>query len=441
MKKIILGLVSLLTLTTSCSKHDFDGENPYSQANKEATFADDFNSTFGVAAKDYANHDWGMNFIPMLDKTPKATTRNSYPNGNEWASDGYVVPADITDAEREAVLKVFNEKGKEKYQSLVDWDCFFVQQVYEGNKHYTAGNGSDVVGSDHMDYLYTITNKHIEVVSWWPYEEKVVIGSDYQDHIFDFNNSNSNDYGGRMLMVNSNTNVFGYYNSEDSQSHNHFRMEKINGNYYVGFDYSGEGSNSNQQIQRDYIYNDWIVKIVPGRGDVTPPPVEIDYVRVMCEDLGVSHSDFDYNDVVFDVKFTKVGDKITADIILQAAGGTLPLTVGGHEVHNEFGNYPIKTMINTHANVGDHVDGVPPVHFTVTLNGNYSNAHDAINALPVMVRLEGGQVVHLTTNPGSPAEMFAVPVGTDWADERVSIRNKYPMFVDWITNSEIKWYD
>jgi hypothetical protein len=437
MKKIILGLVSLLALTTSCTKHDFDGENPYSQVNKEATFADDFNSTFGVASEDYANHDWGMNFIPMLDKTPKSATRKSNPNGNEWASDGYVVPADITDAEREAVLKVFNEKGKEKYQSLVDWDCFFVQQVYEGNKHYTAGNGSDVIGSDHMDYLYTITNKHIEVVSWWPYEEKIVIGSDYEDHIFDFNNSTSNDYGGRMLMVNSNTNVFGYYNSEDSQSHNHFRMEKINGNYYVGFDFSGEGSNPNQQIQRDYIYNDWIVKVVPGRGDVTPPPSVIDYVRVMCEDLGVSHSDFDYNDVVFDIKFTKIGDEITADIILRAAGGTLPLTIGGNEVHNLYG-VSTTTMVNTEP--GKHNERGTR-SFSVKLNGNYSNAHDAINALPVVVRLENGQVVRLTSNPGKPAEMFAVPVTTDWSDERVSIRDKYPTFVNWITNSSIKWYN
>lgn len=439
MKKIILGLVSLLALTTSCSKHDFDGQSPYSQANKELTFAEDFNSEFNVTAESYANHNWGMNVIPMLDKTPIATTRASYPNGNEWAADGYTVPSDITDAEREAVLEVFNKKGKESYQSLVNWDCFFVQQVYKGDSHYTAGNGGDVVGSNHMDYLYTITNKHIEVVSWWPYEEKVVIGENYEDHIFDFNNSNSSDYGGRMLMVNSNTNVFGYHNSEDSQSHPYFRMEKINGNYYVGFDFSGEGSNPNQQIQRDYIYNDWIVKIVPGRGTITPPQIEVDYVRVMCEDLGVSHSDFDYNDIVFDIKFTKVGGKITADIILQAAGGTLPLTIGDHEVHNEFGGYPTNVMINTNANIGDHVDGVPPAHFTVTLEGNYDTAYDAINALPVMVRLSGGQVVHLTTNPGRPAEMFAVPVGTAWANERVSIRDQYPLFVDWITDPNVIW--
>ena len=69
MKKFILGLVSLLALTTSCSKHDFDGENPYSQVNKEATFADDFNSTFGVSAKDYVNHDWGMDIVPLVDLT------------------------------------------------------------------------------------------------------------------------------------------------------------------------------------------------------------------------------------------------------------------------------------------------------------------------------------------------------------------------------------
>jgi hypothetical protein len=158
----------------------------------------------------------------------------------------------------------------------------------------------------------------------------------YEDHMFDFNNSNSDDYGGRMLMVNSNTNIFGYYSSESSGSYQHFRMEVIDGNYYVGFDFSAEGQNPNQQVQRDYIYNDWIVKIVPGKG------VPAQRVRVMAEDLGTMSSDFDYNDIVFDILFVKDGDTYKADILLQAEGGTLPLYIGEgegntYEVHALFG--------------------------------------------------------------------------------------------------------
>jgi hypothetical protein len=97
-------------------------------------------------------------------------------------------------------------------------------------------------------------------------------------------------------------------------------------------------------------------------------------------------------------------------------------------------------MINTNSSVGDHVDGVAPVTYTVTLDGNnFSNAHEAINALPVIVN-NNGSLVRLTTNPGRPAEMFAVPVGTSWANERVSIKDRYPMFVDWITDSSVIWY-
>ena len=435
MKKFILGLVSLLALTTSCN-HESDWVNPNSQGQKEATFASDFNSTFNVNENDYTNHNWGMNIVPLIDLTMSGAC-GSNPIGNQWADNGYIVLQAITDAEREAVLAVFNQVGDASYTSLVDWNDFFVQQVYKGEKHYTAGNNGDVLGSDHMDWLCTVANQKAEVISWWPYKEEIVPCTPYDDHMFDFNNSNSNDYGGRMLMINSNTNKFGYHNTEDSKVHYEFRMEKINGNYYVGFDFYGNGNNPNQQIERDYIYNDWIVKIVPGKGTPTP---NIDKVRVMCEDLGTAHSDFDYNDVVFDVIFYKNGSTYTAEITLQAAGGTLPLTVGGVEVHNKFGGYPITTMINTNSSVGDHVDGVAPVTYTVTLDGNnFSNAHEAINALPVIVN-NNGSLVRLTTNPGRPAEMFAVPVGTSWANERVSIKDRYPMFVDWITDSSVIWY-
>jgi hypothetical protein len=214
-------------------------------------------------------------------------------------------------------------------------------------------------------------------------------------------------------------------------------MEKINGNYYVGFDFSAEGQWPNQQVQRDYIYNDWIIKIVPGKGESTP--IDVERVRVMCEDLSGSRTDFDYNDVVFDVKFIKSGSKYYADIILQAIGGELPLYVGNYEVHGKFG-VSTGTMVNTYE--GRHSE-VSPVQFTVELpDGTYNNAFDAINALPVYVRTSTSQTpIQLTTNPGQSAEMIAVPVSTDWPDERESIRNRYPAFVDWISDSSVVWYE
>lgn len=436
MRKLLLGLISLFMLG-ACGDHDLGTTNI--QEAKEKKFEKDFVTAFGTPE---ANHQWGMSIVPLVNVTA-SNTRGAYPNGNQWADEGYNVPDDISEAEYNAVMAVFNTVGDASYTSLVDWDCFFVQQVHKGDKEYTAGNGGKVIGSDHMDWLCTVTTKKEVVTCWWPLTKEIQIVDPYDDHIFDFNGSNSSDYGGRMLMLNSDTKKFGYHNSEDSKVHYEFRMEYIEPyGYFVGFDFYGNGSNPNQQIARDYIYNDWVVKIVPSKG-VTPPKPSVDYVRIMCEDLGAQTSDFDYNDVVFDIKFIKSGDNITADIILQAAGGTLPLTIGNLEVHNLFDmanediSIPTNVMVNTGA--GPTVD---PVQFTVELpKSNYDNAWDAINDLPVMVQLGDGQVVHLTVNPGNPAEMFAVPTSTNWAGERVSIKNAYPDFVSWIKDSSVTWWN
>lgn len=429
MKKIILCLVSILALS-SCAKHDFEYNQ---QKNREKTFVSDFNTHFGVKQNVYANHQWGMDIVPIINDNGEqlswTSTRGAETNSNQWGTNENngkykdVLKKDeipvIGEQELADVLRVFNQKGEETYSSLIEWDTFFVQQVWKGTASYKAGNGGTVVGGNQMDWLcaYDPVGHH-------------------DDHVNNFNNAN----GSVMLMMNSSTSRFGYKSSTDNgHVFYYFRMEKINGMYYVGFDFSAEGQNPNEQVQRDYIYNDWIVKIVPGKGYSTS---YVDRVRIMCEDLGVDHSDFDYNDVVFDIKFINNGGKLTADILLQAAGGTLPLFIGGNEVHGLFGEevgtngkFP---MINT--SHGHHNDK-EPVHFTVNLSGNYSTAWDAINALPITLMTEEGQLINLTINPGNPAEMFAVPATTDWSDERVSIKNAYPNFVNWISDPTVTWYE
>jgi hypothetical protein len=70
-------------------------------------------------------------------------------------------------------------------------------------------------------------------VCWWPYEESVTTGAYYDDHINNFNNGKCDAWNGIMLMVNTNSNKFGFKSSEDNgHVFYNFRMEKINGNYY-----------------------------------------------------------------------------------------------------------------------------------------------------------------------------------------------------------------
>ena len=460
MKKIFLFMLAAFTIS-SCVK-DVDPTS-YEQT-KEQVLTDNFNTTFGVTEAQYANHRWGMNTVPLIE-IPTASSnamRAAYTNANQWELFDYVIPADITEAEIEKVKNVFSEKGKASYESLLDLECFFVQQVYKGDSVYVNHAGGKVTGSEHMDWLCTVTNKHPNVTNWWPFEYNFVKGAEYDDHINNFNNgkcgtSSTSQKSGitikdMMLMYASNTNKFGFKSSEDNgHVFYNFRMEEIDGNYYVGFDFEANGINPSEQVDRDYVYDDWIVKIVPGHG-VIPPLAQ--RVRVMAEDLGAMSSDFDYNDIVFDILFIKEGSSYKADIILQAAGGTLPLYIGEgegntYEVHDLFG-VDTDVMVNTHAtNRGlKGRDNLKPVHFTVNLPSgkNYATmkAEDAVDALNITVKI-GNNTVHLTPkasygNYSNAPKMIVAPVGTEWVDERVLISKVYDKFVDWISDPTTEWW-
>ena len=168
-----------------------------------------------------------------------------------------------------------------------------------------------------------------------------------------------------------------------------------------------------------------------GGDDETTPSI-----RVIAEDMGDKSlkeaSDFDFNDVVFDVTWVSES-KVKIKIL--AAGGTLPLTVGWdgtedpndpkayikHEVHYMLG-YSESTMINTHSTVGNYKDGVPPYEFEFT--GSFkkeSFAADVRDKIPVKVR-KNGVWYDIKADQGKAPGKIAV--GTDynpWCDERVDI--------------------
>ena len=178
----------------------------------------------------------------------------------------------------------------------------------------------------------------------------------------------------------------------------------------------------------------------PGYNHTGDDPFE-PVIRVIAEDMGDQSlkeaSDFDFNDVVFDVTWVSES-KVKIKIL--AAGGTLPLTVGWdgtgedyitHEVHYMLG-YSESTMINTHSTVGNHIDGVAPYEFEFT--GSFSKESFAANVrdnIPVKVRKNG---VWYDINAEQGRAPGKIAVGTDynpWCDERVDID-------DWWQNNDLK---
>ena len=188
----------------------------------------------------------------------------------------------------------------------------------------------------------------------------------------------------------------------------------------------------------------------PGfTADVPPIIPDPDYdIRIIAEDLSAEGaSDFDFNDVVLDVKF---GSK--AQILLTHAGGTLPLCIGvkdlAHEVHNLFGvwkgEFPTQDnatvekqqMVNTGAGPSKAA-----VDITDVMNVAIADAAAANTQLRLYV-YKNGTWQEMTSPKGEPACKLAVDTNYKVLAERKSIKGEYPLFLDWATNANFtsKWW-
>ena len=187
----------------------------------------------------------------------------------------------------------------------------------------------------------------------------------------------------------------------------------------------------------DGYFTDWIVTLTEAkRKDVEDP----NHVRIIAEDLTPSTTDWDFNDVVFDVEFNEAGT--SAQVTLLKAGGTLELKVAGHEVHAEFG-YPdpdattgLYKMINTGAKAD--VNGATAQPFTVSCNKN-NRGNDIVIEVnkgtkenPIWITLEAKQ--------GQPAAKLAVKTTFQIPDERVNIETYYPNFLKYVKDPSVIWW-
>lgn len=436
MKKLFICLAALLFI--ACS-HDL---NYFDSAARQDTYNAAFEKEFGEIAE---NQTWG-NW--SLGNT--VTTRSANVNGNQWEAT-YELPGNITNAEREKVVAEFS-KVRENAENTIHlpYNNYWVQQVYKGTSVYKDGYGNDVTGSDNMNKLiaYNVNYKN-EV--WWP-EYSVSYGG--YEHVNKFNNGNNtttyysdgdnahtNPIIGTTLMLDMGTDVvlpqFGYHNSTDSKDHFEYIILEIDGSYYVGFDFyathpEGQEANKNMDVERDWVFNDWIVKITPAEYNVFTGNVK----RVIVEDLivgiqpgkQIDSSDWDYNDVVFDVVTTNINGANRTFVKILAAGGTLPLYVENTEVHGALG-VSTGVMVNTGA-------GQTTKPVTVELVNVYYDA----NQIPVYV-INNGEPIILTAPQGKAPQKMCVPTSYRWCKERNNIKNAYPDFATWVqTTQPENWY-
>lgn len=390
---------------SSCSSNEIE---PMSASDLAlAKYEKAFIARFGQPAKDQT---WGFGTVT------KALTRSANTNSNQWFDPTQMSlekPADITEAEKEFVMNWFKTNTKEKGTTF-DFKDYFVQQVGYSNDVYTTSNSNgaqvSISSSGHMDKIFANMNAEGTV----------------SDDVNNFNTGS----GSIMLMQNSETQYgFGYeesYGTDDKHVANNYLMAEIEvpgvgKGYYVGLDYQAKKNGEGINLEPDGKYDDRVLKIVPAQ-------LKAD-VRVIAEDLSVNeNSDFDFNDVVFDVKFGyPQWDKTT--IILQAAGGTLPLYVGGQEVHEKFG-VSTSTMVNTG-------DGISKAPVSFVLDSRFDG-----NANGILVEVEkDGVKIPITAQRGKVASKIAVGTDYVWCLERQDIVKKHPNFGKYVTGEveDIWW--
>lgn len=273
-KYLITGAMALLAgfYLTSCTHDDIEYSSPYEE--KTQKFEKVFKDLYGTIDP---NHDWG--FTPYVfdgittTNGTRALTRGHDARANMWAGE-WVVPNALTNDQKDKVRRWFQQHQNPEGVAFSHKD-FFVQQVYKGGDNttnslspekYTAANGDLITGSNKMDLL--TCGSYSEGAS-----TEYNSGRNFYDHINNFNNgtysgggtvnvlNNGQPINGGsthpdqiMLMVDSKSDCFGYWNSNGSVGYNDKFViipgdviqewdpnggsdANVSGMYFVGLDY------------------------------------------------------------------------------------------------------------------------------------------------------------------------------------------------------------
>ena len=469
--------IALCAAFTSCSKNEELYDAGQITKNEAVQIQENYNKAFIAAfGQPAANQDWGFG--------ANAKTRVANTNSNEWFKpidqQGYGLqkPDDLFPEEIEYVMNWFSQV-RQGHGETLDLKNYFVQQVGYGNKDdqgvtYTvSGQVFETFENDKPKYRtesYEVKSK--EHMDWIAANLKADVQSESDcDHVNNFNTGS----GSLMYMQNSET-QYGFafkdsWGTENNLVSTNYYMVHLVADYkgkhidgwYVGFDYQTSKAemgvteeiywperktiehpdmvNSSVELRPDGKYNDRVVKIVPA-GEIIKNEWDI---RIIAEDLNAKAadseatsdwsvgSDWDFNDVVFDVKFTSA---TTANVKIVGAGGRFPLFVAGHEAHQALGQSGPDS--NGEYKIQNSGTSTP---FEVTGIDRTKNGSDIV--VTVVRKSSTGEKIisELKAEVGKPAAKIGVNPKFEPCDERQDIRKKYTLFSDWVQgNITGAWY-
>ena len=239
MKRKLLGMLSLTALSlgmVSCSSEDIEttGNILTQNAQKYGTHSSEVNLYFG-----------GNKIVGTLACDV---------SGNLWGAE---MPEYPTDEEKAGILDyVRNNPG-----ASVEWPgytCFYVQHVISAHNKYSYKDWNNALhdnidGSTHLNELQIKENN-----------------GNYT-HVNNFNEGKCDN----AVTHNSALMTEGFQGARTHESYgganvDNWRLFYWNGNYYLGIDYMMV--NGSGKIDANGIYDDWIMKIIPGKGETPVVP-------------------------------------------------------------------------------------------------------------------------------------------------------------------------
>ena len=418
-----IAVIAFAAAFTSCSKstdlYDAGAVQQREEQKKQETIANNidqakaqyaaaFEKAFGKVG---SNVDWGFS-------SQVAGTRTTQKEYHNWPSLGLSMPTPLTDEEKADVTNFFATTEFSDKGIALNWTEYYVEwvsNVSETSAYRNEGNQPGDMGNVSI----TFDKIGVESTSQWA-------DNGYED-IADWNASNHPTY---YMYETVGTGKFRAWVSYASKWTTKFTIQEYKGNYYVGFDIDvTKDSDGRIDLGQKTLghYNDYIIRLVPGKGQPIP---NTHLYRVIAEDLNAQQaSDFDFNDVVFDVVKSE-NNKTTLRLI--ACGGIYKLTVAGVEVHEKFGQkatnglYP---MINTGANAD--INGLDPVEFDI--DGTY-NTPELINNIEIRVWKPGTgeDGIPLTAEKGKAACKILVDDSFGVVPEKQGIGNEYGLFSSYV---------
>ena len=474
MKKYVmfsLVLVVLSTAFTSCHKTDaYDPARPEEDARK--LYDRNFLAYVGGSINEHV--DWGFGRTTanaraktraeaprvFLDESGKgystefkknffSTVMEYFPEGENCKSDKWTNYEFVENAPFHNVRLIYSKTNANDEVGIYYYDP--ATETYEDAPEVTLIENIQDGVSNYFQYnQYDEGGEWIDPLPNWGYSIWTVAEAE-RIHCKTFTVYMKENYYFGFYVRNKDTNKTYYtnmYKNEDEASHSALIGDVAVGNipqsYVFGLSDDGQPG-----------YELLFAMIKAGRGEpehyptlirpekIVPPepptPPALEWYRIIAEDLNahdVDHdgdqddTDFDFNDVVLDVALTETGAKC----ILQAAGATLKIRINGDiklEVHDMFG-VDQGVMVNTHAEKRGlaHADK-DPVEFD--LEGSFSSIDEITLEVYKKVGSEW-KWLELTAPEGRPSCKIAVKKDFVWPDERESLKEKYPNFLNYVKN-------